>query len=550
MAAQFIQAGPGRSFSIPLGHGPPSPAAAASPTSASFVANDSPRPHPTPSYRRASRSAAARRNFSSNVAGDAGEDDRRSALVESLSRSATIVFWYEPGTPPLRICQEITTFPFFSFNLLVEVVEKLSLSRTTYLDAYDPRTRVWVQQQVSVVRRIESEQRLLFRVRRGLLDGLRDDECPGLEEELVLQEEAHRTTRKRAADQSLSPPVSQHHRSFSAQSYASTSYSAGNAPSEGSAGSPASARNGSPASATYTALPSAFELSERMYPLSNIPVQTFGSPRGSPDQPTTAIDPTPPEILYSPEVTEQAPLQDTPPTTDDVAHPTVPEQSILLERPPGPAPAPTFMSPAIVPPPPPAALTMGNGPAPRKWPNDFFVYEIAAGLREMTRLGKAEPALKQDAVFRRVFGAPYVKSTFCRHRALWRGAWPEVRAAFEERGRDQGAGWGEFARTVEGKGESVRVARGRARAARAGVEEAVMGMPLQMLRGAGQAVAVGMGAGAGAGVGVVSPSMAGVMQLPGPMSGEEPVMGSLRPPEEERQMRGECFHALVWCGLG
>ncbi|KAI0640538.1 hypothetical protein C8Q79DRAFT_443229 [Trametes meyenii] len=527
MAAQFIQAGPGRSFSIPLGNAPPSPSAA-SPTSASFVANGSPRPYPTPPYRRASRSVAARRNFS-NFTGDTDQDDRRSALVQSLNRSARIVFWYEPDTPPLRICQEITTFPFFSFDLLTEVVEKLSLSKTTYLDAYDPRTRVWEQQQVSVVRRIESEQRLLYRVRRGLFDGLRDDECPGLQDELALQEESQKATRKRAADQSLSPPVSKHHRSFSAQSYASTTYSAGNAPSEGSAGSPASAHEGTPRNAGYSTLASAFELSERVYPapLPNIPVRTFGSPPGSPDQPTTAVDPTTPG-MYSPEVTEHASLQDTPPTTDDLADPAIPEQSILLERPPGSAPAPTFASPAIVPPPPPAALTMANEPAPRRWPNDFFVYEIAAGLREMERVAKAEPALKQDEVFRRVFGAPYVKSTFCRHRALWRLAAPQMRTAFEERGRDEGAGWGEFARRVEGKGERARVAKARARAARAGVEEAVMGVPLQMLRGAGQSL------GAAVGVGVVSPPMLGVMRLPGPMGGEEPVMGSLRPPEEER----------------
>ncbi|KAI0820733.1 hypothetical protein BC628DRAFT_1505706 [Trametes gibbosa] len=63
-----------------------------------------------------------------------------------------------------------------------------------------------------------------------------------------------------------------------------------------------------------------------------------------------------------------------------------------------------------------------GSPVPRRWPNDFFVYKIAAGLRAMEAFAAAEPALKQDEVFRRAFALSYVKSTFCRHRALWRGA--------------------------------------------------------------------------------------------------------------------------------
>ncbi|KAI0829193.1 hypothetical protein BC628DRAFT_1315187 [Trametes gibbosa] len=76
----------------------------------------------------------------------------------------------------------------------------------------------------------------------------------------------------------------------------------------------------------------------------------------------------------------------------------------------------------------------------------------------MEAFAAAEPALKQDEVFRRAFALPYVKSTFCRHCALWRGAGEAVRREYEQLGRDPRACWGEFARRVEGREELATAA--------------------------------------------------------------------------------------------
>lgn len=59
--------------------------------------------------------------------------------------------------------------------------------------------------------------------------------------------------------------------------------------------------------------------------------------------------------------------------------------------------------------------------------------------------------MTQRQAFERVFGCRYVKSTVCRHRAVWRKANQHLREQFEALGSDERAFWGEFVRRVEGR---------------------------------------------------------------------------------------------------
>jgi hypothetical protein len=60
--------------------------------------------------------------------------------------------------------------------------------------------------------------------------------------------------------------------------------------------------------------------------------------------------------------------------------------------------------------------------------------------------------MTQRQAFEHVFGCRYdVKSTVCRHRAVWRKANDGIKEQFEALGVDERACWGEFVRRVEGR---------------------------------------------------------------------------------------------------
>ncbi|KAG5650313.1 hypothetical protein H0H81_012668 [Sphagnurus paluster] len=141
-------------------------------------------------------------------------------------------------------------------------------------------------------------------------------------------------------------------------------------------------------------------------------------------------------------------------------------------------------------------------PPLKRWPNDYTVSELYAGFHAIDALLLRAPsppptdpsapstsassntpsanantdpaspplpppaqttavAMTQRTAFERVFGSRYVKSTVCRHRAVWRRAPPELRAEFERRGADmECALWGEFVRCVEGRAPAKGVGVG------------------------------------------------------------------------------------------
>lgn len=108
----------------------------------------------------------------------------------------------------------------------------------------------------------------------------------------------------------------------------------------------------------------------------------------------------------------------------------------------------------IAPPAPAPPIPYHPHPPLKRWPNDYTVSELSGGFHAMDLLiahSASGAGMTQRQAFERVFGSRYVKSTVCRHRAVWRKAHQSLREQFEAMGSDDRACWGEFVRRVEGR---------------------------------------------------------------------------------------------------
>lgn len=274
-------------------------------------------------------------------------------LIEELSKTVTLVFWFkvrcwlddstsdflQSHAEPIRLQVMIPTFPYFQLSRFASVVNDLGLSPGSYLDAYNSVSRKWDQHTIAVVRVVETQQRLLYRVRKSLLEGLKDADCVGLQEEIEQV-----TLRKR-------PAIEQ---------------------------------------------------------LQSIPPQK--QQRKSPTEPLLFADSTS-AVVYDP-------------------------QSTISSHP---------------------------HPPMKRFPNDYTVTQIAKSFQLMDSLMSisslcverkvlTREAITQKVAFERVFGTRYVKSTVCRHRAIYRKAPQALRDEFEAYAEDDPVGiWGDFVKRVEGK---------------------------------------------------------------------------------------------------
>ncbi|CAA7269652.1 unnamed protein product [Cyclocybe aegerita] len=114
------------------------------------------------------------------------EEQMRRQLDE-LNRSVTIVIWYKADHEPIRLQKILPTFPYFQLSGFSNIISDLGLSSTSYLDTYIPDSSQWEQHTISSVRIVGTQQRLLYRVRRSLVDGLSEDQCPRIQDELQMQ---------------------------------------------------------------------------------------------------------------------------------------------------------------------------------------------------------------------------------------------------------------------------------------------------------------------------------------------------------------------------
>ncbi|VDB95423.1 unnamed protein product [Peniophora sp. CBMAI 1063] len=366
---------------------------------------------------------------------------------EAYKRSVMLVIWYKAGSAPLRVVNPLPSFPYLSLAQFPHLVSALSLSTQSFVDAYNPRARHWEQHTLSTVRVVATEQRILYRLRQSLLEGLEEDECPGLAEELEAQER-FQTTRARTASEDNGYP-SAHGVKRQADAPADE-----DRPSKFYVAE----------SGAYPAHPAPpTPVTHNMHHPYGMPTPAFTTPKEMNDV-EKAQQYVYDTSLYS--AVANSPQPPTPSSAHHQGHGTPsqhPQPSPQMQSMPQPPSTPLPRDGVDHPgnPPTPAASPL-HVPIPyhphpplKRWPNDYTVNEIATGFSNMDTLIQQTPTLTQRAAFERVFGCRYVKSTVCRHRGVWRRADASVRNAFINMGRAETAVWGEFVRRVEGRASAL-----------------------------------------------------------------------------------------------
>ncbi|KAL4067167.1 hypothetical protein V8B97DRAFT_1978346 [Scleroderma yunnanense] len=338
-------------------------------------------------------------------------NDRQSQMEQSLKRSVTLVIWYKPNCDPVRLIREVSTFPLFQLSQYPSLVSDLELTSESYLDAYNVSSGHWEQHTITTVRTVESEQRLFYKLRRTLLSGLADDECKGLSEEFGLQSKRNQPTF--GSPILLPASIPQLKRPL-----------------------PAGAE-----------VPSA----KRFFvPESYSPHSVYIPPTGYMIPPQTIPYATP---LASPPIAGPSQIRsgdgiETNTPTSSPFHGTINLQSPIISQTPLFSPnSPGLSTPPVAR----IAFPQQSHPPTKRWPNDYTVSEIAVGFRAMDAMIVQSSTITQRMAFERVFSCRYVKSTVCRHRAVYRKADPAVRTFFEDMGNNEKAVWSEFVRRVEGR---------------------------------------------------------------------------------------------------
>ncbi|KAF8812697.1 hypothetical protein BYT27DRAFT_7182414 [Phlegmacium glaucopus] len=350
--------------------------------------------------------------------------------LDELNRSVTIIIWYKANTDPIRLQQILPTFPYFQLSRFSTLIADLGLTSSSYLDTYIPLSRHWEQHTITSVRVVETQQRLLYKLRRSLIEGLSEDECVSFREEIQLQT-------------SCDP---RSHILASANGSASSSRT----PNKPQALPITTTNQGMPAHSTLKRPAPQSEIQESGHsPKVHISHGYYLNHSGA----TVAASETSPGS--GPSSSD---------ASSNVADPQSNGQdnNLYMYQPVFYGQASTNTSPDATPLPQ-YLLTSSNAASPipyhphpplKRWPNDYTVSEISNGFHAMDVLishSSSSSNMTQRIAFERVFGSRYVKSTVCRHRAVWRKAHQTLREQFESMGADDRACWGEFVRRVEGR---------------------------------------------------------------------------------------------------
>ncbi|KAL0064564.1 hypothetical protein AAF712_008509 [Marasmius tenuissimus] len=322
-----------------------------------------------------------------------------SELEDDLKRTITIVFWYNANTEPLRLQQIAPQFPLFQLSRLSSLVTDLGLAENSYLDTYNPELGRWEQHTISTIRVVQTNQRLLYRVRRNLLSGLREDECLTLDEEIDLQPPPSPNKRTAREDEqstiSKKRSIPEHHPS------------------------PPNSTSDPPGTSMTT------------------------TERTPPASPTLTLYSKSPDSAGG--YTFQSQSFYTTPTPEVVTLPMY-----LVNPRAEPSRVPYYSHPPL--------KRWPNDYTVSQLGQGFSSLEALCShshvmviTPEGERVSVATPNMSQKMAFERVFGSRYVKSTVCRHRGVWRKAPREIREEFESYGDEERGSWGEFVRRVEGK---------------------------------------------------------------------------------------------------
>ena len=322
----------------------------------------------------------------------------------------------------------LPTFPYFQLSRFSTLIADLGLTSSSYLDTYIPMSRHWEQHTISSVRIVDTQQRLLYKLRRSLIDGLSEDECLSFQEEIQMQTSCDPRSQISASANGSAQrtPIRQHTLSITA-------------PNQGMHSHNTLKRPAPQGDIQESGHPRKVHISNSYY-VSNSGAEVVASesttPGSAPSSSDTSSNIPDPQsntqdniYVYQPgfygQASTNAPSDDTP----------LPQ--FLLTSPNASPPIPYHPHPPL-----------------KRWPNDYTVSEISNGFHAMDLLishSSSNSNMTQRMAFERVFGSRYVKSTVCRHRAVWRKANQALREQFELMGTDDRACWGEFVRRVEGR---------------------------------------------------------------------------------------------------
>ncbi|EGO04229.1 hypothetical protein SERLA73DRAFT_173674 [Serpula lacrymans var. lacrymans S7.3] len=332
----------------------------------------------------------------------------QSQMEQSLKRSVTLIIWYKAHCDPIRLNHDVSTFPLFQLSHYPSLVSDLELSPHSYIDTFNSQTSHWEQHLMTTVRVIDRDQRLLYKIRKSLMNGFAEDECPGLKDEVAMQSRS--TQGSPLGTSSASSPSNPLKRP--AEDIPETAPPHKMCITEG-----------------YLTQPSYLA---NMNHISMLPNSGY------------------PQDLSQPVASSSSSRS---PKVESPANSTAYYHNSLISPGKGLPPGEPGSLPAHF------SLSANNStsipyhphPPLKRWPNDYSVSEVAVGFRQMDSLISQTPTVTQKAAFERVFGCRYVKSTVCRHRGVWRRADIPIKNLYEAMGTDERAVWGEFVRRVEGR---------------------------------------------------------------------------------------------------
>ena len=340
-------------------------------------------------------------------------------------------FWFlfvKANAEPIRLQQVLPTFPYFQLLRFNQLVEDLGLNPSSYLDTYIPASGQWVQHTISSVRIVETQERLLYKVRRSLMEGLSEDDCISLREEIQMQ--SSRNGRSNPSLAGNSPSPTSPHKS-SGQTTVKTSPDA-QSPNPLKRSAPQGDNDESRQSPKIHVSSGYYMTHSGTSTMVSSPVSGTSQSNGSPSNvtsPPSSTDQDGSVYMYQSFYGNGSGSQGSPEASNVLPH--------YLLSPQASAPIPYHPHPPL-----------------KRWPNDYTVSELSAGFHAMDLLISQSPTganMTQRTAFERVFGSRYVKSTVCRHRAVWRKAPRHLREQFEAMGTDERACWGEFVRRVENR---------------------------------------------------------------------------------------------------
>jgi hypothetical protein len=353
---------------------------------------------------------------------------------------------------PLRIQHTIRSFPFFQLSGLAPIVNGLGLADDSYLDTYIPENGYWMQHTIHTVRIVESQQRLLYRIRKNLLEGINEDDCMNLLAEVDLQQQLISSKKQVTVSQpgpsldvGLPTPITPARSSSSIKEVSEKS----------------------PRKRLASEVHSAQEFEQGRPPTTKVHIPnnyylTSHNETAGPDVSTTSTPVLPPETVVDEHATSAASDVDSVNVNHGVTStgseylyqnqvyysPTSPDNTLSSSNhTETPISGNETSNGAVT-----YHTHLSHPHLPlKRWPNDYSVAEISSGFHEMDRVVAQTPNMTQRVAFERVFGSRYVKSTVCRHRGVWKRASPALRDQFIALGNDERVLWGEFVRTVEGR---------------------------------------------------------------------------------------------------